>query len=461
MGPPMGSRLENTVAAALDRIGLQRGELILLALSGGADSVALFHALLALRERFGYRVAAAHFNHHLRAEESDRDEAFVRALCARAGVELIVGHADRLGGSNLEERARESRYEFLQGAADRLDARRVALAHHGDDQAETVLYRLLRGAGAAGLGAMAESGPGRLIRPLLALERVEILAYLNAIGAGFVTDSTNSSLAIVRNRLRAELIPALERDYAPGLRRRLGELAAEMRSLDDLLTAMADAELDRSLAAEGELDLARFATLHPALAGAVMRALVRRRTGSLRRLTRSHVEAMRRLALEGPPNGAVDLPGGWRAEREYGLLRLRESSPRTRPEFLVPIAFEGTTVLPAAGFIFEGASLSAGDAALPPNPLVALFDADQIAAGLAARSFVEGDRIRPLGMEGTRKVKQVFIDQKVPRARRAALPLVVNGGEVLWIPGLVRGCGALVTARTVRVVRLTAKLGIL
>jgi tRNA(Ile)-lysidine synthase len=457
----MRDRLRNTVAAALDRIGLQRDELILLALSGGADSVALFHALLALRERFDYRIAAAHFNHHLRADESDRDEAFVRALCAQVGVELVVGHADRLGGPNLEERARESRYEFLHSAADRLEASRVALAHHGDDQAETVLYRLLRGAGAAGLGAMAESGPGRLIRPMLALERREILNYLNTIGAGFVTDSTNASPEIVRNRLRAELIPTLERDYAPGLRRRLGELAAEMRSLDDFLTTIADAELDQSLAPDGALDLVRFAMLHPALAGAVMRALIRRRTGSLRRLTRPHIEAMRRLALEGPANGAVDLPGGWRAEREYGLLRLRESSPRARPEFLVPIAFEGTTVLPAAGVAFEGTAMDTADAALPPNPLVALFDADQIASGLAARNFVEGDRIRPLGMEGTRKVKQVFIDQKVPRARRAALPLVVNGGEVVWIPGLIRGGGAVVTARTVRVVRLTAKLAIL
>ena len=248
----MREHLETTmpIAGALDRIGVRRDAVILLALSGGADSVALFHVLVALRERFGYRLAAAHFNHHLRGDESDRDQAFVCDLCARAQIELVVGHAEDLGGCNLEERARESRYRFLHSAADRMGAGHIALAHHADDQAETVLMRLLRGTGVAGLGAMAEAS-GRLIRPMLSLGRGEIIDYLNAIGARFVTDSTNCSPAILRNRLRAELIPMLERDYAPQFGRRLGELADEMRSLDDFVSAAAEAELDRSPGAGG------------------------------------------------------------------------------------------------------------------------------------------------------------------------------------------------------------------
>ncbi len=453
----MRDHLETRVAEALDRIGVRRDAIILLALSGGADSVALLHALIALRERFGYGLAAAHFNHHLRGDESDRDQAFVGELCARARIELVVGHAEDLSGRNLEERARESRYRFLREAADRIGARHIVLAHHADDQAETVLMRLLRGTGVAGLRAMDEAGPGMLVRPMLSLGRGEIVDYLNAIGARFVTDSSNCSPAILRNRLRAELIPILERDYAPQLGRRLTELAAEMRSLDDFINVAAEAELDRTLAAGGSLDISRFAALHPALAAAVIRAFVRQRTGTLRRLTRAHVEAMRRLCIDGPPNGIINLPSGWRAERQYSRLRLHSSSRIERAEFLIPIESEGTTIAP--GLVFEASVIAVGEAAMPTTPFEAVFDAGRIRCGLAARSFVPGDRIHPLGMEGTRKVKDVLIDHKVPRSRRAALPLVVAGDEIVWIPGMVRGNAALVTARTTAVVRLVARPG--
>jgi len=452
----MTEHLEATVAQALERSGVGRDAMILLALSGGADSVALLHALIALRERFGYRLAAAHFNHHLRGDESDRDESFVRDLCAPARIDLAVGHAEQLGGSNLEERARELRYRFLHDRADQLGAGHIALAHHADDQAETVLMRLLRGAGVAGLAAMSEAGPGRLIRPLLSLGRGEIIGYLNAIGARFVTDSSNSncSPAFLRNRLRAGLIPMLERDYAPRLGSRLVELAAEMRSLDDFVNLAAGAELERSLGPDGALDISRFAGLHPALAAAVIRAFVRQRTGTLRRLTRAHVEAMRRLCLDGPPNGSITLPSGWHAERQYGRLRLRNRSPLKPTGFRIPIESGGITVAP--GVVFSGSVLSVGEAAMPATPFEALFDAAQIRCGLAARSFVPGDRIHPLGMQGTRKVKDVFIDHKVPGSHRARLPLVVANDEVVWIPGLVRGAAALVTSRTHTVLRLVA-----
>jgi tRNA(Ile)-lysidine synthase len=462
----MRSHFEAKVAAALDRIGVGRGERILLALSGGADSVALFHALVAIRDRLGLIVTGAHFNHHLRGEESDRDESFVRELCAQTGVELVVEDAEGLCGSNLEERARELRYDFLSLTADRLDAARIALGHHADDQAETVLIRLLRGTGVSGLKAMAPAGPGRLIRPLLCFSRAEILEYVGAIGTGFVIDSTNSSTAILRNRLRANLIPELERGYAPGLGMRLVELATEMESVDDLIGRLAGAELDHALGADGALDLSGFAKLHPALAAAVIREFIRMRRGSLRRVVRAHIESVRRLCIEGPPNGRICLPDGWYAERQYGTLRLqpagraegaRSMRPCAAPAYLVPIDLEGSTAVGQTGFVFEGSIVSAQTADLPQSPLEALFDADLVAARLCARNFAPGDRIRPLGMTGTRKVKDVFIDRKVPRPRRAELPLVVAGEEVLWIPGLMRSRGALVTPDTTRVVRLKAQ----
>ena len=157
--------------------------------------------------------------------------------------------ADLLRFANLEERAREVRREFLIRAAERVGADFVALGHHRDDQAETVLMRLMRGAGAAGMAAMAERGPGKLIRPMLSISRAEIREYLNARAIAFVEDSSNSSRDILRNRIRAELMPMLERDYAPGLGARLVEVADEMRSLDELVSAMRRANWTRCASA--------------------------------------------------------------------------------------------------------------------------------------------------------------------------------------------------------------------
>jgi tRNA(Ile)-lysidine synthase len=456
----MKSRFTDEIDAALGRIGIRPGEFILLGLSGGPDSVALLHALIALRDRTGYRIAAAHLNHRLRGEESDRDEAFVRELCATLGANLIVEQAEGLrpGDFNLEERARELRHNFLRRAGDRLGADRIALAHHADDQAETVLMRLLRGAGASGLAGMAEAGPGRLIRPMLSLTREEVLDYLNEAGVRFATDSTNSSFAITRNRVRAQLIPMIERDYAPGLSRRLVELAAEMRSVEGLIGAMAQAELEHTLTADGTLGLSRFAGLHPALAAAVLRAFISRRTGSLRRFGRAHIEAIRRLCLAGPPNGAVDLPGGWRAERQYERLRLGEGRQKESPEFLVALSPRGRTIVGESGWLFDGSIVISTEPAMKPaSPFEALFDAEAIAPGLVVRNFIRGDRIQPVGMKGRRKVKEVFIEGKVPRPARARFPLVALNGEVVWIPGFVRGRRALVTDRTSEIVRFSAR----
>ncbi|HLX36240.1 MAG TPA: tRNA lysidine(34) synthetase TilS, partial [Candidatus Binataceae bacterium] len=242
MGDRVTKRFVRTIEAGLARIGVAREATILVALSGGPDSVAMLHAL----RQMPHRIVAAHLNHNIRGEEADRDEAFVRNVCVRWGIELAIERAHGLSADmpNLEERAREARHAFLDAAADRVGADYIALAHHADDQAETVLMRMLRGAGAAGLAAMAARGPGRIIRPMLDVTRSDVLAYLERIGEQFVNDSSNQSAALLRNRVRTELMPMLERNYAPGLRGRLVQLAAEMRALDDFAAEAARRELD-------------------------------------------------------------------------------------------------------------------------------------------------------------------------------------------------------------------------
>jgi len=457
-----GNIVPDAIAEALARAGIRGGATILVALSGGADSVALTHALLELRERFHLKIAAAHLNHRIRADESDRDERFVSDMCARFEVELVVERAEGLdaGSPNLEERARDARYRFLNRAADAIAADYIALAHHGDDQAETVLMRILRGAGIAGLAAMRERGPGRLIRPMLDLSREEILDYVHARGISFVEDSSNRSTEILRNRIRVELIPMLEREYAPGLRRRLSEVAAEMRSVDEFMVAAASIELDAMRSDRGALDVARFRALAPALQMTLLRLYLGSRMGRLRRITRAHLEALRRLVLEGGPSDSIDLPNRWRAEREYNLLRVVNTAPASAEAFSVPLRLDGITIVEAASYRFETSTIAvdAAHASMPGDPRVAFFDAAEIRdRGLRVRNFIRGDRISPLGMDGARKVKDVFIDRKIPRGDRGRFPIVTIAGEVAWLPGLARGIAALVTEATEAVLRVEAR----
>ncbi len=454
------ARVVDAVAAALARVPVRKDELILLGLSGGADSVALTHALRTVAHSLGFRLTAAHLNHRLRGTESDRDERFVRDMCCRLELELVVERANGLGldTPNLEERARELRHSFLNGTADRLGASHIALAHHADDQAETVLMRLLRGAGMAGLGAMAEAGPGRLLRPLLGVSRAALLAYLEAISARFVTDSTNLSTMPLRNRVRNELLPILEREYAPGLRDRLAELSSEFRSVHDFLTSLARDELKARLEIGGALEIGGFEKLHPALAAMLIREFVHDRIGNLRRIERADVEAMRRLCVAGPPNGAFKLPGGWQMRREYQRVVVEHPRRRAPSAFAIELARDGETLVADACFAFRASTFEARPGiAMPARLCGALFDADRLDQRLVVRNFVRGDRIRPLGMEGERKLTDVFIDKKLPRERRANWPLVVSGDEIIWIPALVRSGAALVTPATRTILRVKAK----
>jgi tRNA(Ile)-lysidine synthase len=457
--------VERAISSALADGGVAHGERILIALSGGADSVAMLRALHRLG---GYDLTAAHLNHRLRGAESDRDEHFVRELCECLHVESIVERTEcLLGSSNLEERARDLRHEFLNRVSDRIDARRIALAHHADDQAETVMMRLLRGSGATGLAAMTSAGPGRIVRPLLALRRDQILSYLDAIGAAHVTDSSNLSPAILRNRIRHELIPLLEREYAPRLSRRLPELASEMRSLNDYISTEAMRELRRRQRSPARLDLTGFDQLHPALANAMLREWLRAEVGDLRRVYRDDLERMSRLCHVAAPGSVAELAGGWRLRCEYAVAVLERASTTRVTSFEIDLACDAVTDVPETGFTFV-AHLLQRDANLPrealmpravhqaDNRMEALFDADEIGGQLVVRDFRNGDRIEPLGMTGTRKVHDVFIDGKVPRPRRATWPIVETRNRILWIPGLVRSRFALFTANTKNLLQLQA-----
>jgi tRNA(Ile)-lysidine synthase len=207
------------------------------------------------------------------------------------------------------------------------------------------------------------------------------------------------------------------------------------------------------------LDLARFSSLNRAVQAGVIRQFLADRIGSLRKISRTHIEAIRDLVLAGGPSNSIDIPGGWRAYREYNLLELI----RTRPDrdahagFEVPIALDGITLVEAAGFKFDASTIAAIDASMTDSLSVAMFDAAKVAdRDLVARNFMPGDRINPIGMRGTRKVQDVFVDRKLPRARRARFPMVMIEGRIAWIPGLARADCAIVTKATETILRVEA-----
>ncbi len=481
--------VERIVARALGRIGVERGESVLVALSGGPDSVALLRALVALAPQWEMRLSAAHFNHGLRAEESQRDERFVRALCVEIAVPLTVETASGLYPTmpNLEERARVSRLDFLRRVAASRQAKRIALGHNRDDQAETILMRLIRGAGIRGLKGMAEAGPGNLIRPLLGATRREILSYLSEIDAAWVADSSNSSPERLRNRIRHDLIPLLESQFACGLSGRLCALGVEMERLDRLVTALASGELERRLVtadalgvesagpepvvansmsdstvasvAVGGLDISGVGELPQALVAAMIREFIARSVGSLRRVERSHVDAVVHLSLFGPPNGLVNLPGHLIARRQYQLLLLERSfgAKPTAQAFDVTLNVPGVTVVEPAQVRFD-ASLGPADGAVPMLPPdEAWFDASELGDGLRVRNFRPGDRLTIMGDNSSRKLKHLFRERHIPRPRRANFPVVTLNGEIVWVPGLARSRRALVRAQTSTVLKLRAR----
>jgi tRNA(Ile)-lysidine synthase len=320
----------------------------------------------------------------------------------------------------------------------------------------------LRGSGAAGLAAMAQLGPGRLIRPLLSVSRVEILAYLRTIGASYIVDSTNFLPARMRNRVRNELIPALERDYVRGLGRRLVGFSAEMRELNDFITSEARRELGTRSRGEARLHIGRFANLHPAVASALLREFLHKRIGNLRRIHRGHIDNLRSVCTTAATGDCVMLPGGWQVRREYDTAVLERTDRERVASFMVVLPSNGETLVDAAGFVFDSAVVDAHDrllvAALQPGgPTEAVFDLDDVEGHLIVRSFRNGDRIRPLGMNGSRKVHDIFVDRKLPRARRATWPLIAASGEILWIPGMVRSATALVMPTTEKVLYLRAR----
>ena len=429
---------------------LAGGETVLVAVSGGADSVALLHLLLGLGLQWRLRLHVLHVDHQLRADSAAAAD-FVQALGARLGVPVDVATVTVDPRGSLEAAARAARYAALETCAARVGADRIALGHTADDQAETVLMRLVQGAGVRGLSGIPPVR-GRIIRPLIELRRTALEAELRRAELAWVEDPTNRDPKFLRNRIRHELLPLLSDSYNPEIAGALVRMATLAREAVTALDRAASAELDRvGVRGEGAVTLP-LETLR-ALPRQVAAEVLRQAAGRLgsRAPLRAWAHRGLKRALAVPTPRRPFRLGGVTVEVSGAFARLALAALPALVER--PVSVPGRTEMPEIGQALEARLVGADAYAIPREPSRVAFDADDLADPLVVRARRPGERFVPFG-GAERRLKTLLIDAKVPRWDRGRVPLVEAGGTIVWVGHLRRGAAARVTARTRRVLEL-------
>lgn len=437
------------------------GDRVIVAVSGGADSVALLDFLVNQRE-LGLSLVIAHLNHQLRGSESDGDEEFVVRLADSYGLPLEMRRVDvrelaRRQRLSLEEAGRVARYRFFDEIAATHGARCIALAHHADDQAETVMLRMLRGAGGSGLAAMLpRSADGRYVRPFLRVTRRQIEAYLAVRTLAYRTDSSNADTSFLRNRVRHELLPFLA-GYNANIASRLAATAEALAADEELLEQVVAAAFHRYGSferRESRLLVKGLATESRGLRLRLYRHALRLVRGTLARISFSHLQSIDRLMHDDCSGTSLDLPAGCRVTKSYDhLVFTAEDSDELPTAWEVPVEGPGRHSLPG------GSVLVVESAVLPADlqgssPTVTFLDAEQARFPWLVRNFRAGDRFVPLGMTGHKKVKDLFIDSKIPRNRRWRIPLVFSMSHLVWVAGVQPAAEARLTPGTADVLKV-------
>lgn len=482
--------LLHDVSACIERYKLVRpGTTIVVGVSGGPDSVALLHLLQQIAPTLDLELHVAHLHHGIRGADADADLEFVTQLARDAGLPLSTESADvpaLAAGARLalEETARRVRYTFLARVAEKVGAQTIAVGHNADDQAETVLMHLLRGAGPAGLRGMlpatrlrdyhllqeAKGLPQELviIRPLITATRAEIEAYCDAAGLATRLDRSNFDTTYFRNRLRHEVLPYLAQ-INPRISERLRNLAEVVRAdyglLHEFITAAQNTLLVAAYPDALVYDLRRWRE-QPL---AVRRGLIRRSAYELRRSLRDvafgHVEHAVNVAQNGQTGARATLPRALNLTVGYttliiaqsGALHLPVERPWLEPEQEVLVTIPGTTAL-SGGWVLHAVECTDWDSQrieTNPDPLVAWIDKDALGSQVVIRTRRDGDRFQPQGMHGAEvRLSDYLINTKLPRPWRDHLPLLTSDNRLLWVIGMRVSHRALVHATTTRVVHL-------
>ncbi|WP_433944873.1 tRNA lysidine(34) synthetase TilS [Paenibacillus sp. SN-8-1] len=445
---------------------------IVVAVSGGPDSVALLHALhhLAGEPGSSLRLVCAHVNHGFRGAESDAEAEFVRETADRLGIPFELGNYDvpafiEETGMSLQTAAREKRYEFLHRIADQYGASAIALAHHGDDQAETVMLRLLRGTGMTGLAGMRIKRREKnveLIRPLLRIYKTDLIRVCHNCDLAYVIDSSNLSNKYARNAVRLDVLPFLGQ-YNGQLAESLNRLAEVAGEEDDYMHQAAEEAYGRLARSIGEgiaFSAEDFGHLHVALQRRLIKLILNYLPLNTDDVDFLKIELIRERVLQDfPSNWSLDLGGGLRCKREYDEVSVSpDNTDKVKLEYTYRLEeVPARLPIPETGrelrFTLRPIGTQSDWKASGNDE--ALFDADKINYPLIVRSRQPGDIMKVMGLNGSKKVKDIFIDQKIPPSVRSAIPVVTDAtGRILWLPGVRRSAYAAIGSHTSTVLRM-------
>ncbi|OGP88847.1 MAG: tRNA lysidine(34) synthetase TilS [Deltaproteobacteria bacterium RBG_16_48_10] len=423
------------------------GDRVVLGVSGGVDSMVLLHLLYNLREEFSLSLIVAHVNHGLRPNESKKEAELVERESNRLGLPFEYGQFDvkkfsQTAGLSVQDAARRIRFHFFETLLLKYEARKIALGHNADDQVETILLRLFRGSGLKGLKGMLPIREMRVIRPLLEVWRREIEFFAIESKIPYLLDSSNLRGDYLRNRIRLNLIPLIEKEYQPSFKELVFKTSAFLREEDDYLEREAEEAYHRLIPEERvalSFNFSDFQSLHKAIQWRVIQRM-------LERVYRKETEGNEAWIaidpvyerLRHPPSSFVEeLPHGVCLEKRYDRVKLKKSMVKLIPPFEVELLTPGPTLIKEIEreVWVEELDGKARQEDLPQSSEIAFLDYQKLRFPLRMRNFRPGDRFQPLGVRGQQKLKEFFIDHKIPRFERPEVSLLISGEKVAWVVG--------------------------
>lgn len=452
------NKLLQTVEKTIATYGmLKPKDSVVIGVSGGPDSVALLHVLFLIAPRFSLKLGVAHLNHCLRQNDSDKDAQFVEVLAKKYDLPYYTHKKDVRkyqieNKLSLEEAARRVRYSFLNNIANTMQYNKIAVGHHSDDNAELILMNLFRGSGTQGLSGIPPVRDNKIIRPLIKLNRSEIIDFLSQNKLEYVSDASNTDTKYFRNRVRHDLIPLLKTAYNPKISETLNRLSAIMRSEEEWIDDVVHSFYEKTVLDLKEdciiLSVSILNRYHPALQRRIIRMAIENIKGDLRRIRFVNINSVIGLLEKSSIYGKVDLPDRNRIQRDRDSLyvfkekrMIRDVDEQTIHSETFTFEYQIEKLEPV--FIREtGATIKFTEIPMEKVPdfrytgqHTSFFDKDTLSFPMIIRNFRPGDAFKPLGVGGTQKVKKFFIDKKVPRSERIKCPLLLSRGKIIWVVG--------------------------
>jgi tRNA(Ile)-lysidine synthase len=423
---------------------VKQGDHIIVGVSGGADSVTLLAILHALKDRWNLKLTVAHLDHGLRGEASRKEAEFVHNMAEAMGLPCVSEERDVLShkkktGLSLQDAARDIRYAFFMDVCNRLHAQKVALGHHADDQAETLLIWLIRGTTPAGLAGIPPVRNGIFIRPLITVCRSEIESYLKERKICYIPDNSADEPQYLRNKIRHQLIPLLTQEYNPKIIKNLVQLSDVFRKDNEILDGMVAEAVDKILIRGNTCSVDKLKSYPIGLRGRIIKKIISCVKGDSRGISSKHIDAICRLLDGAGATKIVQLPAGWSVLREYGCLTFAHETLDAKT-FCYTFDNIPTTVKMdeiKKEMVLSVEHLNTKDRGFPDmGNNIACLDFDAVKLPMIVRNHVPGDRFYPLGLGGSKKLKDFFIDSKIPLRIRKKIPVLLFQNKIAWVSGL-------------------------